>query len=195
MAMSRRDVLLGGAGAVGAASLSFPLPALAESEPIRIGCLAAITGPSSAPTIGFNRGVNFAVEAINAAGGVKGRKIEIVMRDTQGDPTKAVNATQELISQAKVHAIWGPVNSGEALATTPIMARAKIPDIHPCVVESLIDTAKFPNAFRMAPSNGQWDDAVRNYCLNVLKVKKIAVIGDTTGYGVTAVGASVAAFK
>jgi branched-chain amino acid transport system substrate-binding protein len=195
MAISRRDVLLGSAGALGAASFSFPRPAIADSEPIKIGCLAAMTGPSSAPTIGFNRGVNFAVEAINAAGGVKGRKIEIVMRDTQGDPTKAVNATQEMISQLKVHAIWGPFNSGEALATTPIMARAKIPDIHPCVVETLIDPAKFPNAFRMAPSNSQWDDAVRNYCLNVLKVKKIAVIGDTTGYGVTAVGASVAAFK
>ena len=64
-----------------------------------------MTGPSSAPTIGFNRGVNFAVDAINAGGGVKGRKIEILMRDTPGDPTKAVNATQELISQAKVHAI------------------------------------------------------------------------------------------
>ena len=195
MAVSRRDVLLGSAGAVGAAAFSFPMPAIAQSEPIKIGWLAAMTGPSSAPTIGFNRGVIFAADAINAAGGVKGRKIEIITRDTQGDPTKAVNATQELISQAKVHAIWGPVNSGEALATTPIMARAKMPDLHPCVVESLIDPAKFPNAFRMAPSNGQWDDAVRGYCLNVLKVKKIAVIGDTTGYGVTAVGASVAAFK
>ena len=195
MAISRRDVLLGSAGALGAATFSFPRPSIAQSEPIKIGCLAAMTGPSSAPTIGFNRGVNFAVEAINAAGGVKGRKIELVMRDTQGDPTKAVNATQELISQAKVHAIWGPLNSGEALATTPIMARARIPDIHPCVVESLIDPAKFPNAFRMAPSNGQWDDAVRNYCLNILKVKKVAVLGDTTGYGVTAVGASVTAFK
>ena len=195
MAVSRRDVLLGSAGAVGAAAFSFPMPAIAQSEPIKIGWLAAMTGPSSAPTIGFNRGVIFAADAINAAGGVKGRKIEIITRDTQGDPTKAVNATQELISQAKVHAIWGPVNSGEALATTPIMARAKMPDIHPCVVESLIDPAKFPNAFRMAPSNSQWDDAVRGYCLNVLKVKKIAVIGDTTGYGVTAVGASVAAFK
>jgi branched-chain amino acid transport system substrate-binding protein len=195
MAISRRNVLLGSAGALGAASFSFPRPAIAQSEPIKIGCLAAITGPSSAPTVGFNRGINFAVESINAGGGVKGRKIELVMRDTQGDPTKAVNATQELISQAKVHAIWGPVNSGEALATTPIMARAKIPDIHPCVVESLIDTTKYPNAFRMAPSNSQWDDAVRNYCLNVLKVKKVAVIGDTTGYGVTAVGASVAALK
>src|SRR6185369_1993630 len=184
MAISRRDVLLGGAGAAGAATFSFPVPAIAQSEPIKVGCLAAMTGPSSAPTIGFNRGVMFAADAINAAGGIKGRKLEIVMHDTQ-----------ELISQAKVHAIWGPLNSGEALATTPIMARAKIPDIHPCVVETLIDTTKFPNAFRMAPSNNQWDDAVRNYCLNILKVKKIAVIGDTTGYGVTAVGASVAAFK
>jgi branched-chain amino acid transport system substrate-binding protein len=195
MTISRRDVILGSAGALGAATFSFPKPAIAQSEPIKIGCLAAMTGPSSAPTIGFNRGVYFAADAINAAGGVKGRKLEIVMRDTQGDPTKAVNATQELISQAKVHGIWGPLNSGEALATTPIMARAKIPNIHPCVVETLIDTTKFPNAFRMAPSNSQWDDAVRNYCLSILKVKKIAVIGDTTGYGVTAVGASVAAFK
>src|ERR1700681_2121944 len=195
MAISRRDVLLGSAGALGAATFSFPKPSIAQSEPIKIGCLAAMTGPSSAPTIGFNRGVNFAVEAINAAGGVKGRKIEIAMRDTQGDPTKAVNATQELISQVKVHAMWGPLNSGEALAVTPIMARAKMPDIHPCVVESLIDTKKFPNAFRMAPSISQWDDSARNYCLNILKVKKVAVIGDTTGYGVTAVGVSVAAFK
>src|SRR5471030_3193369 len=195
MAISRRDVLLGSAGAVGTATFPFPKPAIAQSDPIKIGFLAAMTGPSSAPTIGFNRGVIFEVDAINATGGVKGRKIEVITRDTQGDPTKAVNATQELISQAKVHAIWGPFNSGEALSTTPIMARAKIPDIHPCVVESLIDPAKFPNAFRMAPSNGQWDDAVRAYCLNVLKVKKVAVIGDTTGFGVTAVGFSVAAFK
>src|SRR5260370_34478810 len=114
MATSRRDVLLGSAGALGAATFSFPKPSMAQSEPIKIGCLAAMTGPSSAPTIGFNRGVNFAVDAINAAGGVKGRKIEIVMGDTQGDPSKAVNATQDLISQANVPAIWGPLNSGEA---------------------------------------------------------------------------------
>ena len=195
MSISRRNVLLGSAGALGTAAFSFPKPAIAQSEPIKIGWLAAMTGPSSAPTVGFNRGVIFAVDAINAAGGVKGRKIEVITRDTQGDPTKAVNATQELISQAKVHGLWGPVNSGEALATTPIMARAKMPNIHPCVVETLIDSTKYPNAFRMAPSNSQWDDAVRGYCLNILKAKKVAVIGDTTGYGVTAVGASVAAFK
>src|ERR1700749_3967457 len=101
MVFSRRDVLLGSAGALGAATFSFPAPAIAQSETIKIGCLAAISGPASAPTQGFNRGVDFAVAAINGGGGVKGRKIELFMRDTQGDPSKAVNATQELISQQK----------------------------------------------------------------------------------------------
>ena len=166
----------------------------AALEPIRIGWLAALTGPSSAPAIGFNRGVVFAVDEINTGGGLMGRKVELITRDTQGDPTKAVNATQELISRAKVHAIWGPTNSGEALATTPIMARTKMPCVHPCVVDSLIDTTKFPSAFRMAPSNGQWDDAVRGYVQKQLGVKDVAVFGDTTGYGTSAVAASVAAF-
>ena len=70
-----------------------------------------------------------------------------------------------MISQAKVHAIWGPTNSGESLAVTPIMTRAKMPNIHPCVVDSLIDAEKYPNAFRLSPSNTQWDDAVRKYAL------------------------------
>ena len=107
--------------------------------------------------------MHHAVEAINAGGGVRGRRIELVVRDTQGDPTKAVNAAQEMISRARVHAIWGPTNSGESLATTPIMARARMPNVHPCFVDSLIDPARYPNAFRMAPSNSQIDDAVSKY--------------------------------
>ena len=195
MKTTRREFALGTAAAAAASAFSFPRPAIAQTEPIRIGWLAALTGPSSAPAIGFNRGVQYAAETINAAGGVKGRKIEIITRDTQGDPTKAVNATQEMISQAKVHAVWGPTNSGKSLAVTPIMARAKMPNIHPCVIDSLIDPEKFPNAFRLSPSNTQWDDAVRKYALKILKAKKVAVIGDTTGYGVAAVKASVAGLK
>jgi branched-chain amino acid transport system substrate-binding protein len=192
MTITRRGLALGGAGA---AALALAKPALAQAEPIRIGWLAAMTGPSSAPAVGFNRGVLFAAEAINAAGGVRGRRVEIITRDTQGDPTKAVNATQEMISQLRVHAIWGPTNSGESLAVTAIMARANMPNIHPCVVDTLIDARRYPNAFRVAPSNTQWDDAVRSYCLTRVNAKKVAVIGDTTGYGVSAANASAAAFQ
>jgi len=187
--IGRRQVL------AGAAALGFARPALGQSsaEPIRIGWLGSLTGPSSAPAVGFDRGVRFAAETINAAGGVKGQKIETVTRDTQGDPSKAVNAVQDLISRAKVNAVWGPTNSGESLAVTPILARAKMPNLHPCIVDSLIDPAKYPNAFRIAPSNGQWDDAVRHYTMKTLGVRDVAVFGDTTGYGTTALSASVAA--
>ena len=191
MSSTRRAVVLG----MGAASVLTRTGWAQSSEPIKIGWLASLTGPSSAPAIGFNRGVVFATDEINAQ--IKdgsGRKVEIVTRDTQGDPTKAVNATQELISRAKVNAIWGPTNSGESLAVTPIIARAKMPNVHPCVVDSLIDPAKYPTSFRMAPANAQWDDAVRSYTLKQAKAQKVAVFGDTTGYGTSAVAASVAAF-
>jgi len=195
MKVTRREFTKGTAAAAGAAALGLASPAIAQSGPIRIGWLAALTGASSAPASGFDRGVKFATDTINAGGGVKGRKIEIITRDTQGDPPTAVNATQEMISQLKVDAVWGPTNSGESLELTPIMARAKMPNVHPCVIDSLIDPAKFPNAFRIAPSNSQWDDAVRSYTLKILKAKKVAVIGDTTGYGVAALNASVAGLK
>ena len=182
--------MLGTTGAVGLGSL-LARPAIAANDPILFGQIPALTGSSSDPGIGFTRGVEFAVNEINAAGGVKGRKIEIITRDTQGDPSKAVNAAMELINRQKVNVIWGPVNSGEALATTSPMAKANMPNLHPCVVDSLIDPAKYPNAFRTATSNGQWDDAACGYLADILKLKKVAIITDTTGYGTTAAGASV----
>ena len=188
MSLRRRTVLSASLGALA-------LPALAgradaqSGGPVRIGWLAALTGANSSPGIGFDRGVRFAAAELNAAGG---RRFEIVTRDTQGDPTKAVNATVEMISRDGVAGIFGPTNSGEALATTPIMARRGVPDLHPCVVDRLIDPAKYPNAFRLAPSSSQWEAAARHYCIDILKAKKIAVLGDTTGYGTTAVAAAAA---
>ena len=110
MALTRRDFALG--SAAGAAS-SLARPAIGANTPIRFGWMVTLTGPLSAPGIGYNRGVTWAADKINAAGGVKGRKIEVVTRDTQGDPTKAVNAATELASRVKVNAVFGPTNSGE----------------------------------------------------------------------------------
>ncbi|MBV9828751.1 MAG: ABC transporter substrate-binding protein [Alphaproteobacteria bacterium] len=194
MGITRRRFAQGAAGALGIAlAPRLVTPAIAETDPIRIGWLGSVTGPLAAPGVGFQRGMRWAVEQHNAD--AKARKIEVIERDTQGDPTKAVNATQELISRQNVNAIWGPGNSGESLATTPIMARQTMPNLHPCVVNSLIDTDKYPNAFRLAPSNIQWDDAVRNYTLKILKLTDVAILGDATGYGTSAVKDSVASFK
>src|ERR1700712_4658014 len=139
MSLTRRKLVR-----ASAAALAMPVVARAAAEPIRIGWLATFTGPLSSPTIGFDRGVKYAVEQINNKGGIHGRMLEVISRDTQGDPTKAVNATQDVISRQKVHAVFGPVNSGELLATTPIMARGKMPSLVAGVVNSLIDPVKFP---------------------------------------------------
>jgi branched-chain amino acid transport system substrate-binding protein len=174
--------------------LLYAIPAGAQA-PVKIGWLVALTGPNSTPGIGFDRGIKFAADQINKAGGVKGRKVEVVTRDTQGDPTKAVNAALEMINNDKVEFTIGPTNSGEGLATTPVIARSKIPNFGYGVVDSLIDAVKFPYAYRILPANLQWTEAAHNYVLNVLKVKKVGVIGDATGYGTMSVNLSEQSLK
>ena len=193
--ISRRQVLAG--SAVGAAAMASGLarPAIAASEPIRIGFLPALTGASSSTGIAINRGTVLAVNEINAKGGVKGRKLELIVRDTQSDPTKAVNAAAELARQEHVHVIFGPLNSGESLAATPLIARMGVPQLDPCWVDALIDVKKYPRAFRNAPDNQQIGAAANGYVLDVLKLKKVAVIGDTTGYGTASVNAYVPMLK
>lgn len=192
MTLTRRGFAFGST-AMAASGLAGP--AIAANTPIRFGWMATLTGPLSAPGIGYNRGVLWAANKINAAGGVNGRKIEVITRDTQGDPTKAVNAATELASRLKVDAVFGPTNSGESLATTPILARFKVPNLTVGFVDRLIDTQKYPNNFRLSPSNVQFNETNRNYILNVLKVHKVAVLGDNSGYGTTAVADAVADFK
>ncbi|MDI1282836.1 MAG: ABC transporter substrate-binding protein [Reyranella sp.] len=195
MPISRRQVLAGSAVSAAALVQGFPAPAIAQNEPIKVGYLPALTGPSSSTGVGINRGVQLGVEVINSAGGINGRKIELISRDTQSDPTKAVNAVAELTQRQKVSMIFGPVNSGEALAATPLIARDKVPMLHPCWVDELIDVKKYPMAYRIAPTNTQVGGGANYYVVDVLKLKKVAVISDTTGYGTASVNTYVPMLK
>src|SRR5499427_5099611 len=188
MSITRRQAL-GSAGAAAIAASSLAKPAIAANEPIRVGYLPALTGPSSSTGIGINRGIQLAVQEINAAGGIGGRQIELITRDTQSDPTKAVNAAAELTRAHKVSVVLGPVNSGESLAVVPLLARTNTPQVHPCWVDTLADAKKYPMSFRNGPTNQQIGAAANRYVVEVLKRKKVAVISDTTGYGTASVNA------
>src|SRR5258708_1251689 len=193
MAITRRQALASAAAAALASGLA--KPAIAAKEPILIGYLPALTGPSSSAGVGINRGIQLAVQEINAAGGIDGRQIELITRDTQSDPTKAVNGAAELTHGQKVSVVFGPVNSGESLAVVPLLARANTPQIHPCWVDTLTDPKKYPMCFRNAPTNQQIGGAANRYVVEVLKKKKVAVISDTTGYGTASVNAYVPMLK
>ena len=192
MSLTRRQALASAAAAIASIVAK---PAIAAKEPIMIGYLPALTGPSSSTGIGINRGIQLAVQLINAAGGIDGRQIELIVRDTQSEPTKAVNGAAELIHAHKVSVVLGPVNSGESLAVVPLLARANTPQIHPCWVDSLTDPKKYPMCFRNASTNQQIGAAANRYVVDVLKCKKVAVISDTTGYGTASVNAYVPMLK
>lgn len=151
--------------------------------PIKIGWISSLTGPLSAAAVAENRGVQYAVDRINGSGGIAGRQVELITRDTQGDPTKAVNAANELARREQVDFVIGPVNSGEALPVVPVLTQAQTPNIIIGTVDQLIDAQKYPFAFRVIATNTQWVEAANSYVLEQLKLKKVAIIGDTTGYG------------
>jgi branched-chain amino acid transport system substrate-binding protein len=169
-----------------------PQAALAQKPPVKIAWLSSLTGPLSSAAIAENQGVQFAVEEINKAGGIDGRRIELLTRDTAGDPTKAVNFANQLVHSEKVDFVIGPVNSGEALATVPIVARAGIPNLVIGTVDSLIDEKKYPRTFRVINSNEQWITTANAYAIETLKRKKIAIMGDTSGYGASSAKAAAA---
>jgi branched-chain amino acid transport system substrate-binding protein len=193
MSMTRRQALKSASAAVLASTIA--TPAIAAKDPILIGYLPALTGPSSSTGIGINRGVQLAVQEINAAGGIDGRQIELISRDTQSDPTKAVNGAAELTRGQKVNVVFGPINSGEALAVVPMLARINVPQLHPCWVDTLTDAKKYPLCFRNGPTNQQIGGAANRYVVETLKRKKVAVVSDTTGYGTASVIAYVPMLK
>ena len=193
MALTRRQALKTAGAAVAAAGIA--KPAIAQKDPIQVGYLPALTGPSSSTGVGINRGVQLAIEEINKGGGINGRQLELITRDTQSDPTKAVNGAAELTRGVKVAAIFGPVNSGESIPVVPLLARTNTPQLHPCWVDTLTDPKKYPMCFRNAPTNQQIGHAANRYVVEVLKKKKVAVISDTTGYGTSSANAYVPMLK
>ena len=155
----------------------------AFAQTVKIGWLSSLTGPLSSSAIAENQGVQLAVDEINKAGGILGKQIELLTRDTAGDPTKAVNFAQQLAFSDKVQFVIGPVNSGEGLAAIPILARAGVPNIVIGAIDELTDATKYPRAFRAINTNRQWISTANNYALDTLKKTKVAIIADTSGYG------------
>jgi len=101
-------------------------PALA-ADPIKIGHVAALSGASAQSGEAITRGLQVAIDEINAKGGLLGgRKLELVQRDDESSPPKGLIAARELISREKVAAIFGGIDTPVAMAMVPILNREKM---------------------------------------------------------------------
>jgi len=149
---------------------------------IKIGSIQPLTG-SSAPNGALGRAViDMTVREINAAGGIAGRKVEVVYGDDGTDPARAVAEAKRLIDQEKVHAISGPAIAANALAAAPETTRAKILSL-PFTGATSITPQVYPYGFATFYAVDSFANAMADYAIDVLKFTSIGVLTDTGAQG------------
>ena len=141
---------------------------------------------SASPSAQSGRAGVIAIEDINAAGGVLGRKLVLVSRDDQSQPPKSIQNMSDLIDNEKVVAVFGPTNSGNALAWRHIPNQKKVPTMGMIGSGTDITKPMSPGAdnymFRVSMMDREQVAALVAYALKSGS-KKIGVMGETTGYG------------
>jgi ABC-type branched-subunit amino acid transport system substrate-binding protein len=132
----------------------FAAAPLYAAETVKIGAAFALSGSIAVYGEGFKKCVDLAVEEINARGGIKGRKVEIVYEDNKSNPKDCVSAVRKLITVDKVPVLFGPAGSSNFMAAAPVAQESKV------VMLSAQGTAEKltqagPYIFRIIPSNAK----------------------------------------
>lgn len=157
------------------ASLSF------ASGTIKIGGLFSVTGPPAFLGEPERNTAKMVVDSINKAGGIKGQKLELVVYDTAGDATKAVQMATKLIKDDKVVAIIGPSTTGESMAVIPVAEKEKVPLIS-CAAGSKITDPVKRYVFKTAQNDGLAVAKIYEY-LQKHKQNKVAILTVSDGFG------------
>lgn len=184
--MSIRFAKLAARTAVAAAVLGFAAGAYA-ADPIKIGVSGPFTGGSSSMGVSMRDGVRLAAEEINKAGGVLGRRLQLVERDDEAKNERGVQIAQELINKEKVTATVGFINTGVALASQRFYQEAKIPVMNNVATGSVI-THQFDDQpenyiFRNAAHDSIQAPMVVEEAVARRGYTKVAILADSTNYG------------
>jgi len=185
-----------------AATLGFSV----QAQPIRIGAFLAVTGPAAFLGDPEQKTLELYVERTNAAGGVLGRKLELVSYDSAGDAEKARTYARRLIEQDRVDVIVGGSTTGETMAVVPLAEAAGMPFVSLAGAVVIVEPVKkwvfkTPHTDRMAcekifvdmrargatraaliSGSGGFDKSMRAECLKVAGKHGVAIVADET-YG------------
>ena len=157
------------------------------SDVIKIGVYGPFTGGSSPMGASMRDGARLAAEEINAKGGILGKKIELVERDDQATPERGAQVMQDLVSNEKVVAVLGPINTGVALASYKYPMQAKIPLVinvsAGAPVNELFKDNPDNYVFRIAASDDIQAEMIVGEAADTRKMKKVAFLCDETNYG------------
>jgi branched-chain amino acid transport system substrate-binding protein len=160
--------------------------AMAE-DTIKIGVTGPFTGGSSSMGVSMRDGVRLATKEINEAGGIFGRKIQLVERDDEAQNARGVAIAQELVNNEKIIADVGFINTGVALAAQRIYQDAKIPVFNNVATGTIITKQfdKEPNnyIFRNAARDEIQAPMIVKEAIEKRGFKKVAILADSTNYG------------
>lgn len=151
----------------------------AKEDPnvIKVGEVGSMTGSEATFGTSTHKGIQLAVDEINAAGGIKGKKIQVIALDNQGKPEEAAVATTKLITQDKVVAILGEVASTRSLAMAPIAQRNKVPMITPSSTNPKV-TEIGNYIFRVCFIDPFQGLVMAKFAKETLKISKVAILRD-----------------
>jgi branched-chain amino acid transport system substrate-binding protein len=206
MDKSQREHALIGLLVTAAILLALHAPGVPAQEPIRVGAFLSVTGPAAFLGDPEQKTLELYVERINAAGGVLGRKLQLVSYDDGGDAEKARTFAKRLIEQDRVDLIVGGTTTGTTMAAVPLVEQGGVPFISLAGAVVIIEPVKkwvfkTPHTDRMACEKifvdmqerklgkvalisgaGGFDKSMRGECLKVAAKYKIDVVADET-YG------------
>ncbi len=150
-------------------------------DSIKIGAIFAVSGPASNLGAPEAKTAEMLVDQLNARGGMSGHKVILLIKDSGGDPQKAVSFAKQFIEEEKVSAIIGPSTSGESMAIKKICDDAKTLLIS-CAAAEVIVNPLAPWVFKTPQKDS---DAARKIfeTMKALSISKIGVTSSNTGFG------------
>jgi len=155
-------------------------PALA-ADTIKVGAILAVTGPASFLGAPEAKTREMLTEELNAKGGIGGKKIELIIKDSQASSEKAISFAKQLIEEEKVFAIIGPSTSGETMAIKNLAEESKILLLSCAAAEDIVKpVAKY--VFKTPQMDR--DAVIRIFeQMKKMNISKIGVLSSNTGFG------------
>ncbi len=150
----------------------------AFAQDIKIGLVAALTGQSAQSGEAITRGLTIAIDELNAKGGILGKKVVLVRRDDESSPPKGLAAARELISNEKVTALFGGIDSPVSLAIIPVVNKEKIPFMGVwAAATNITKNGANPNyVFRVSAQDDLVDVKLIQYAMKTYGAKKPGLV-------------------
>jgi branched-chain amino acid transport system substrate-binding protein len=163
------------------AAATLPAPAFAQNKPVKIGLLTVKTGPLASGGIQMEQGTVCFLKDRNHT--LAGRKVELVVADTGGNPAGTKTKIQELVERDHVDLVFGPLAAFELLAITDYAAQAKMPILSLAAAEDMTQRRPNPYFIRASATSSQSMHPLADYAAKDLKLKRVITLADDFAFG------------